>query len=267
MSQILPEVLDYRDLVGKLARIDSEWESLKGLLTFRSPHTDKEPVKSPTANHSQTNMDSKVVGFAKSSAQVKPRTECQRYPGAVTLTPGELGALGDGTLMLRFVKVERYIHKLTVLVGAFMALSLVLFAILIFQGLKDNKVNRSAFPQPKEIAAPANPVSPEAKVSGNDSPAPSVPPLASNSQAAPATSGPAENIVNSSETETSTAIAAPAPKFVGSITSNKIHYPDCKWAKTIKPERLITFPSIAAARQQGYIPCPVCRPHESEETH
>ena len=37
MSQSMPEVLDYRNLVGKLARIDSEWESLKGMLTFKAP--------------------------------------------------------------------------------------------------------------------------------------------------------------------------------------------------------------------------------------
>jgi len=45
MSQSMPEVLDYRNLVGKLARLDSEWESLKGLLTFKAPYKNDEPVK------------------------------------------------------------------------------------------------------------------------------------------------------------------------------------------------------------------------------
>jgi hypothetical protein len=48
--------------------------------------------------------------------------------------------------------------------------------------------------------------------------------------------------------------------LVGSKTSNKYHYPTCKWAKTIRPERIITFKSVADAKAHGYIPCPVCKP-------
>jgi hypothetical protein len=48
--------------------------------------------------------------------------------------------------------------------------------------------------------------------------------------------------------------------FVGSKTSNKYHLPDCKWAKTIRADRLITFKSAADAQAQHYIPCPVCKP-------
>jgi hypothetical protein len=33
------------------------------------------------------------------------------------------------------------------------------------------------------------------------------------------------------------------------------------------PKKLITLPSMEAAHEQGYIPCPVCRPHKSDETH
>ena len=45
MSQSMPEVLDYRNLVSKLAHIDSEWESLKGMLTFKVPYKSDEPRK------------------------------------------------------------------------------------------------------------------------------------------------------------------------------------------------------------------------------
>jgi hypothetical protein len=48
--------------------------------------------------------------------------------------------------------------------------------------------------------------------------------------------------------------------YVGSTTSNKYHYPSCKWAKTIKPSRLIKFKSEKEAQERGYIPCPVCKP-------
>lgn len=304
MSQSMPEVLDYKNLVVKLARIDSEWESLKGMLTFKSSARNEEPAKNHADNHkSQTDTGNKVVGLAKTSSQVKTATGGKRLPHIMAVTPTESEALTqkmgenshERTLMERLSKVERQIHKLTLMVIAFMTLVTVLVAFLTFLGIKDNLINCSASHPPKEVSSAANSTSPEAKVSANDRQLPSAAPRATDPQSSnletvvPANEGhlpivketvlptdpqstsktalPAGNVGKSSETETSPAAPAPAPKFVGSITSNKIHYPDCKWAAKIKPERLITFPSIAAARAQGYIPCPVCRPHESDENH
>ncbi len=48
--------------------------------------------------------------------------------------------------------------------------------------------------------------------------------------------------------------------YVGSKTSNKYHLPSCKWAKMINPSKLITFKSVKEAQEQGYHPCPVCKP-------
>jgi len=48
--------------------------------------------------------------------------------------------------------------------------------------------------------------------------------------------------------------------YVGSKTSNKYHYPTCKWARKIRPERLIIFKSVKEAQERHYIPCPVCKP-------
>jgi hypothetical protein len=52
----------------------------------------------------------------------------------------------------------------------------------------------------------------------------------------------------------------PEVVYVGSKTSNKYHYPTCKWAKTIRPSHLIKFKSVAEAQAHHYIPCPVCKP-------
>lgn len=49
-------------------------------------------------------------------------------------------------------------------------------------------------------------------------------------------------------------------KFVGSIKSNKYHYPWCKWAKKISPQNEIWFSSSEDARAHGYVPCKVCNP-------
>lgn len=54
--------------------------------------------------------------------------------------------------------------------------------------------------------------------------------------------------------------AATETYFVGSKTSNKYHFPECRWAKTIRPSHLIIFKSLTAAQDRGYIPCPVCKP-------
>jgi hypothetical protein len=59
---------------------------------------------------------------------------------------------------------------------------------------------------------------------------------------------------------------APSPKaeaeveFVGSKTSNRYHYPTCKWVKAISPLKVIRFKSAAEAQEHHYIPCAVCKP-------
>lgn len=42
-------------------------------------------------------------------------------------------------------------------------------------------------------------------------------------------------------------------KFVGSINSNKYHYPNCGAAKNIHPENAIWFTSSEDARNHGYV--------------
>jgi len=49
-------------------------------------------------------------------------------------------------------------------------------------------------------------------------------------------------------------------KYVGSIKSDKYHYPSCSAAKKILPENLIWFDSAADAQSQGYTPCGICEP-------
>jgi len=49
-------------------------------------------------------------------------------------------------------------------------------------------------------------------------------------------------------------------KFVGSIKSDKYHYPDCRWAKKISPENEVWFSGSEDASGKGYVPCGVCHP-------
>jgi hypothetical protein len=49
-------------------------------------------------------------------------------------------------------------------------------------------------------------------------------------------------------------------KYVGSKTSNKYHYPTCKFVRWIFPGNMIKFKSEVEAQGSHYIPCPVCKP-------
>lgn len=48
--------------------------------------------------------------------------------------------------------------------------------------------------------------------------------------------------------------------YVGSLQSNKYHYPSCEWAKKIKTNNEIWFADTAEAKAKGYVPCGVCKP-------
>jgi len=57
-----------------------------------------------------------------------------------------------------------------------------------------------------------------------------------------------------------TATTAKSGQFVGSVKSDKYHYPSCKWGKTIASHNEIWFSSSEEARAAGYVPCGVCKP-------
>ncbi len=48
--------------------------------------------------------------------------------------------------------------------------------------------------------------------------------------------------------------------YVGSIKSDKYHYPSCRYAQAILPANEIWFNNEAEALAAGYVPCKVCRP-------
>ncbi len=49
-------------------------------------------------------------------------------------------------------------------------------------------------------------------------------------------------------------------KFVGSVNSDKYHYPECHHARNIFDRNKIWFSSVAEASSAGYIPCKACKP-------
>jgi len=53
-------------------------------------------------------------------------------------------------------------------------------------------------------------------------------------------------------------ILAPNCNYVGSKSSNKVHLPTCRYAKTIKPENLVCFASLDDALKQGRVADKTC---------
>lgn len=49
-------------------------------------------------------------------------------------------------------------------------------------------------------------------------------------------------------------------KYVGSIDSNKYHYPTCRLAEKILKENQIWFDAVEEAEKLGYEPCGICNP-------
>lgn len=61
------------------------------------------------------------------------------------------------------------------------------------------------------------------------------------------------NALESAEKITDTKKIPPDCVYVGSKSSNKVHLPNCRYAKSIKPENLVCFKSLDDALKQGRV--------------
>jgi hypothetical protein len=116
MPQEMPGVLDYKNLMGKLAAIDCEWEELKNLLAFRSLQKKIESPQNPVTQHKlQIGRDDKVVQFPQLAS----------HPRAQIL-------LEEFCLNERLIKAEKQINRITLLGFGFMAVIIALVIVQIF---------------------------------------------------------------------------------------------------------------------------------------
>ncbi len=167
-------------------------------------------------------------------------------------------------ILERLARVESQVRRLTIygsifclLMGAFMfassLLSLSLRENFALSGKKSRQTIRQIIPaQPPEKGSrslkspdqPGNPVPQEPKTPASDRETSALP---ADQESLPVSNTPQEP-------------TTPAVTYVGSITSNKYHYPECKWAKTIIPRKVRVFQSVDEAQKAGCIRCPVCQP-------
>jgi hypothetical protein len=116
MPQEMPEVLDYKNLMRKLAAIDCEWEDLKNLLAFRSPQKNVEPAQSPDTQHKLPMCrDSKLVQFPHTASHPRAQTVLEEF-----------------CLNARLIKAEKQINRITLMGFLFMAIIIAVVAVQIF---------------------------------------------------------------------------------------------------------------------------------------
>ena len=226
-----------KDLAATLERIDGEWQEMKDLL--RSVQQElggqkQEPTTSdlPPANQTRTEVEE---GKEKSKTNINvTSTEAEAIIQKVEKLHRET------EFSERLDQVESQNRKIIVLGATFltlMALTMAVFGFLMYQA---NLLHQNLL-FGKEPKATSNPAAVVHLAPAEITKPAAEPPIARES--APADDG----------------ATAPA-RFVGSVTSNKYHFPDCKWAQTIQPEKLLGFKSVKEAREKGYIPCPTCKP-------
>jgi hypothetical protein len=168
----------------------------------------------------------------------------------------------DVEVMERVEKLERQNRKIVIIGSMFMTLAILVLGVSTFLMFKANLFNQGIVLETRQLVKPS---SGEAAVKET---APQPPkPIAEVHDPKPV-----EPIAEVSDPQPVATPIAPKPaeatspvKYVGSITSNKYHYPGCKWAAQIRPHNLLNFSTTEEARKRGYIPCPTCRPPLSEQ--
>jgi hypothetical protein len=266
-----------RDLMERLTRVDSKLEKLLAHQTLHQDEGLAETQPSPDAKFSEDILvadseDEKIhpaAGFSERSEDPLPFRASVSAKEVDSIFQKVEKINRDAEVMKRVEKLERQNRKIVILGSMFMTLVLVLVGASTFLMVQGNLLSKGVFLQawqkvesPKsssgESAAKVNDPQPPQSIAGGQAPVAPEPIAKANDPkpvAAPADPKPVAASADPKPAE------ATAPfKYVGSKTSNKYHYPGCKWAAEIKLQNLIHFSSTAEARKQGYIPCPTCNP-------
>jgi hypothetical protein len=170
----------------------------------------------------------------------------------------------DAEILERVNKLEKQNRRTIVLGSMFMtltALMLFAFGYLMVQG---NLLNTKVFQPAGQKVDPPQSSSGEAAAKVSDPQTP--PPVVAAHDPLPA-----EPVLKAAEPQTVKTAPDPKPaaaadpvKYVGWPSSNKYHYPSCKWAAGISRYQHRTFSSVKEAREKGCIPCPTCHPPNAD---
>jgi hypothetical protein len=264
-EQLLP-----KDLLETLARVDSKLEALLAQQNFPHGEAPAEPQASPEEKLSveivladPEDEKSKPVGGqgadSKNSLPFRAAVSA-READSIFQKVDHLNR--DVEVMARVEKLERQHRKIVILGSMSITLVLLMMGVFTFLMFQADLLTQGVFQTTSQRLTPAPPASGGAAVKETVPPPPKtvaeVPdpkpaaPTAQVSDPQPAAPPPVPNPAATTSPGT----------YVGSLTSNKYHYPGCKWAAQIRPQNLLNFSTTEEARKRGYTPCPTCRaPH------
>jgi hypothetical protein len=256
----LSENQQSKALMAKLIELDGKLEAIEGLLSGQVP-LNRKPGAAPEFPDAENPRDTFPESLEHSdNAKSSPSWARSKHllPLRAAITASEIKNIfqrvdkinRDEEIMARVERLERQNRKVTILAAlsiTFMILMLAVFTALMFQSKFLNKGVGVLSSQPGESLKPPPVQENAAKV---DEPQPPEP-VAKLTEPKPAE--PMKPVSDETPGE-----VIPNVTYVGSITSNKYHYPHCKWVAQISPQKLRTFSSVKEAQEQGYIPCPAC---------
>jgi hypothetical protein len=256
------------DVMERLASVDSKLEKLLGSQLFIKAGGLAEVLNPPDLGYSkkilpEPSEDNMVQKAPGSSARSK-----NPLPFRATISSAETDSILQkvqkinryAEVMERVEKLERQNRKITIFGFIFMTLMILMLGASTFLIIQADLFNKGTFLTASPKVDPPKPPAGEVVAKGHEPQTPT--PVAG--VHGPLAAGP---IASVGDPKPVAAPVAPKPAevtapvdLVGSITSNKYHYPGCKWAAQIRPHKLIHFSSIEEARKQDYIPCPTCNP-------
>jgi len=250
-----------RDLMERLERVDSKLEKLLAHQTLSQDEGLAETLAPPDEKFSEDILvaeseDEKIhpaAGLSERSRNPLPFRVAVSAREADSIFQQVEKINRDVEVMERVEKLERQNRKIVILGSMFITLMILIIGVSTFLMFQANLLNQDIFLKTWQRVNPPQPSSGEAaaRVTTPQPPKPIAEVSDPQPVATPLVPKPAE--------------ATSPGKYVGSSTSNKYHYPGCKWAAQIGPRSLLNFSTTGEARKRGYIPCPTCRPPHSEQ--
>ena len=251
-----------KNLMEKLIEVDIKLEVINNLLASQAP-SNRKPLAAPDLPGAE-NPENPILESCEHSDNEEasyPWAHSKNpLPRRAAITASEVETIfhrvekfnREEEIMERVERLERQNRKITILGSlsvTFMILVLAVFTVLMFQA---NLLSKGVGPQASQQGESLK-QSPAQENSARVAESQPAEPVAT--VTAPMPAEPMKPVTDGKPTE-----AIPLVTYVGSITSNKYHYPQCKWAVQIIPQKLRTFSSVKEAQEQGYIPCPTCGP-------
>ena len=262
-----------REVMERLARVDSKLEKLLAHQTLlqdeglaeTQPSSDEKFSEDILVGDSEDEKIYTATSFSERSKNPMPFRVAVSGPEADSIFQKVEKINRDVEVMAKVEKIERQNRKIVILGSMFMTLVILVLGVSTFLMFQANLLNKGIFLKTWQQVNPPQPSSGEAtaKVTVPQPPKPI---------AEVHDPEPAEPIAKVSDPQPAATPTVPKPaetsspgKYVGSSTSNKYHYPGCKWTAQIRPHNLLNFSTTEEARKRGYIPCPTCRPPLSEQ--